>query len=635
MQEQDLPCSVEWTSGLIPLYRLMANHNHVALEREPADLPATVVTDSGDQAKVLNRPTGRIWDLRRGDADDNRTSPYGRGWRSVVIATALESNYLTASIAFVALIIVPALLVGLAPPFLLTYGRSKLDAATVIASHPVWAVSSLALLVGVALWIARPLLTKAVENLWHLHYTLVFPIFVGLRETISVIIEQLPGETRASSRLDRRRRIGTALAAMLMAGGGLLLAWSVGVLANPGLTDVVMQPWAVVQAGLSNAAVFLGLSTAVASLYWLWREIGSLRPLRDWSPAPPLGDAPIVRVAHLSDLHLVGERYGYRMECGTHGPRGNRSIRHALRKLRSIDASTHIDRVLVTGDVTDAGTRAEWVEFLDLLRCYPDIRSRVLFVPGNHDVNIVDRTNTGRFDIPWSVGHALRKLRFVVALDAIQGERVHIVDRKSGALGPTLRDYLQEGERPERLRGLAEQGTWSGRREIAGVWDDIYPMVVPPTEPGGCGVILLDSNARSHFSATNAIGVIGRSQLKRLKAILKMFPQRAWIILLHHHVVEYPAGSVKLADRIALSLMNAPDVLSAIARHASRVVIFHGHRHHDWIGTSGGVVLCSAPSVALGSVGPDLYKGSFHVNELALTGGGGMRLASSERVSVS
>ena len=148
-------------------------------------------------------------------------------------------------------------------------------------------------------------------------------------------------------------------------------------------------------------------------------------------------------------------------------------------------------------------------------------------------------------------------------------------------------------------------------------------------------MILLDSNARSHFSATNAIGVIGRSQLKKLKAILNAFPDRAWIILLHHHVVEYPVGSVKLADRIALSLMNAPDVLSAIARHASRVVIFHGHRHHDWIGTSGGVVLCSAPSVALGSVGPDLYRGSFHVNELALTGGGGMRLASSERVSVS
>jgi len=64
-------------------------------------------------------------------------------------------------------------------------------------------------------------------------------------------------------------------------------------------------------------------------------------------------------------------------------------------------------------------------------------------------------------------------------------------------------------------------------------------------------------------------------------------------------------------------------------------VIFHGHRHHDWIGMKGDVVLCSAPSVSLGSVGPDLYRGSFHINELALTGGGGMRLTSSERVMVS
>ena len=38
--------------------------------------------------------------------------------------------------------------------------------------------------------------------------------------------------------------------------------------------------------------------------------------------------------------------------------------------------------MLVSGDVTDAGTRAEWVEFLDVLRSCPDIRSRVLFVPG-------------------------------------------------------------------------------------------------------------------------------------------------------------------------------------------------------------------------------------------------------------
>jgi hypothetical protein len=37
--------------------------------------------------------------------------------------------------------------------------------------------------------------------------------------------------------------------------------------------------------------------------------------------------------------------------------------------------------------------------------------------------------------------------------------------------------------------------------------------------------------------------------------------------------------------------------------------------------------------VALGSVGPDLYRGSFHLDELALTGGE-LRLLSSARIMV-
>ena len=46
-------------------------------------------------------PAGRLWDLRQGDADDNRTSPYGRGWRAMAVAAALDFNYLAASISFV------------------------------------------------------------------------------------------------------------------------------------------------------------------------------------------------------------------------------------------------------------------------------------------------------------------------------------------------------------------------------------------------------------------------------------------------------------------------------------------------------------------------------------------------------
>src|SRR5262249_34208213 len=277
------------------------------------------------------------------------------------------------------------------------------------------------------------------------------------------------------------RRRGALLAAMLLAGGSLLVAVRVRVLERPELEDVMLQPRAVVWAGVSNAVILLSLSTAAASLFWLWREFTSRRPLRDWKPGPPIRNAPIVRVAHLSDLHLVGERYGYRMECGTHGPSGNMCMREALDKLCAIHASTPLDRVLVTGDVTDAGTRAEWVELIDLLRSSPDIRSRVLFVPGNHDVNIVDRTNTGRFDLPWSVSHGLRRLRFLVALDDIQGERVHIVGGRSAALGPSLRNYLQDGNRRTYLRGLAERGSWRGRLAMANVWEDIFPLVAPAT----------------------------------------------------------------------------------------------------------------------------------------------------------
>jgi 3',5'-cyclic AMP phosphodiesterase CpdA len=373
----------------------------------------------------------------------------------------------------------------------------------------------------------------------------------------------------------------------------------------------------------------------VESLYWLWRELTINGPALDWVPNPSKAESSVARVAHLSDLHLVGERYGYRMEAGTHGPRGNRCIRNALRKLAAINALTPLDRVLLTGDITDAGTRAEWAEFIDLLRSYPELRARLSFVPGNHDMNIVDRTNPGTLDLPWSTGQSLRKLRVVLALDAVQGDRTHVVNHASGALGPSLKDYLREGGRAELLRALAQRGALRGRWEMAKIWDAMFPLVEPAPDDDGYGLILLNSNAPSHFLLTNAIGIVNRSQLSALKSILRNSPRRAWMILLHHQVVEYPVASISLRYRIGLALVNAPDVLAAIAPYASRVLILHGHRHTDWIGTCGDVVLCSAPSASLGSShGAEKYRGSFHVHEIASGADGGIRLITTERVKV-
>jgi 3',5'-cyclic AMP phosphodiesterase CpdA len=577
----------------------------------------------------------RIWDLRRGDDDDDRTNPHGRGLRSLVFSAALEFNYLKAPIGFLVLFVAPALLIGTAPSIAIAYGRLMLHAPTMAGGSLIVTPIAFLLLAALAFWLGRPLLAVAWNNFWHLHYSLVLPLFVVVRELLRAMTEKFRGRSMTVEELDRSRRACAVIAALLFAGGGLVVAMIVDVSFGLQFVDIVHLRWhPLAEAALGNAAVILGLSAAIESLFWIRRELSLKGAVLDWMPGPAAPEAPVIRVAHLSDLHIVGERYGYRMEAGTDGPRGNRSIRTALRKLGTIHATTPLDRVAMTGDITDAGTRAEWAEFIDLLRGRPELRRRLSLVPGNHDVNIVDRANPGRLDLPWSAGQSLRKLRVVLALDTLAGDRSHVVDRKSGALGLCLRDFLRRGRRAELLRALANRGTMRGRREMTRVWEAVFPLVEPPAPGDTYGVILLNSNARSHFALTNAIGVIGPSQLKALRRVLQD-TRHPWLILLHHQVVEYPSVVVSLRERIGLALINAPDLVAVLAPHARRIVVLHGHRHRDWIGVCGNIVLCSAPSTSLGSDKVDKYRGSFHIHQLSAEAGGGLRLIATERVRVS
>jgi len=577
----------------------------------------------------------RVWNLRRGDDDDNRSSPYGGGFRSLILSAVFEFNYLKAPIGFFALVIGPALLVGITPSIVLSYGQLLLHGVGVARSRIVSGLGLFAALAVLAVWFGKPLLKAAIIRYRHLHYTLVFPLFVGLREFLVTVAEYLRSRSMSTEELGRQRRICTVVAALLFTAAGLALAF--GIEFSVGLKLVHIEQvrlWPTVKAALGNAAVIVGISTVFESLLWVWLEIRYSGPAIDWIPKPLPSVSRNVRVAHLSDLHVVGERYGFRMESGTRGPRGNRCFRNALRKIASIDYATPLDRIVVTGDVTDAGTRAEWAEFLDILRAYPEIRSRLSFVPGNHDINIVDRTNPARLDLPWSTGIALRKLRVVLAFDDVQGERAHLVEPSSGTIGPTLKEYLRDGDRWRLLRELADRGSLRGRVEVARTWKAIFPLVEPAATDDGYGLILLDSNAPSHLSLTNALGVISTRQLNAVMSLLRRNPELAWIILLHHQVVEYPVASISLRDRIGLALVNAPALLAAIAPHAPRIIVLHGHRHRDWIGTCRNVVLASAPSVTMGSE-KEKYVGSFHVDELSLGADGNIRLNSTRRVKVS
>src|SRR6185503_17958589 len=101
----------------------------------------------------------------------------------------------------------------------------------------------------------------------------------------------------------------------------------------------------------------------------------------------------------------------------------------------------------------------------------------------------------------------------------------------------------------------------------------MFPLVEPAREGRKYGLILMDSNAPSNVSLTNAIGVVNPTQLQALRAFLSSADNRAWLILLHHQVVEYPVLGISLSDRIGLALMNAADLLATISPHAERVLI--------------------------------------------------------------
>jgi hypothetical protein len=82
-------------------------------------------------------------------------------------------------------------------------------------------------------------------------------------------------------------------------------------------------------------------------------------------------------------------------------------------------------------------------------------------------------------------------------------------------------------------------------------------------------------------------------------------------------------------------LVNASDVLRLITRSGRPVVIMHGHRHRDWVGTRGRVLVCSAPSVTFGDRGSQRSEGRFSIYDIALAPDGAVQIPSVDRVCVS
>ena len=180
----------------------------------------------------------------------------------------------------------------------------------------------------------------------------------------------------------------------------------------------------------------------------------------------------------------------------------------------------------------------------------------------------------------------LRQLRSVSALTALQGSRALVVDTASGRIGGTLGQVI-EPYRAE-IERFADKGSFRLSWRLANLWATVFPMVLPPDTEDGLGIIILNSNADTHFSFTNALGMVSYEQAKGLDIAVAQYPRACWIVALHHHVVEYPKPAKALSVRIGTALINGSWFVRRLQGLSDNAVVMHGHRHIDWIGECGG-----------------------------------------------
>lgn len=569
-------------------------------------------------------------DPRQGDIEDDASSTKRRSMLSLFGSMLVEISLPKLIVAWTLLLVVPGLLLGLAPIVFvewLTIVTDKL-ASLVIG---LWSLLILGGLIVVGWFGWRALFRMAEKNFWALNSIVVEPSYASFREALRQLAEQLFAKKASDARRARLRAGAAAVAGILVCLLALLVLWLVWPHTHLYGSLSEIDSWKKVAiVALANSVAAITAYLAVAALIWGFADAAMAQPRTLRKFAEPPKDARTWRVVHLSDIHVVGERYGFRIESGRSGPRGNDRLRRLLDQLEALDAKKPFDIILITGDMTDAGISSEWAEVLDVLAAHPSLERRVLMLPGNHDLNIVDRSNPARMDLPTSPDRRLRQLRTLSAMDAVHGDRVRVVDRVRRSLGGTLAAFLK----PHRaaIARFADAARPILSKEIPELWANAFPMIVPPDDEAGLGIILLNSNADTHFSFTNALGMVSADQMRAFDIAYAEYPRAAWIVALHHHLMEYPWAAKALSMRIGTALINGNWFVRSLKPLTGRAVLMHGHRHVDWIGECAGLPIISAPSPVMEVT--DDKDTAFYIHTLAVDAEGKLKLLAPERIVV-
>ncbi len=571
-----------------------------------------------------------VIDPRKGDLETDASSTKRRSMFSLAGSLLVEISLPKLIFAWAVLLVLPGLILGLAPILASDWVRLLSSQITALVVG-FWSLLILAGLLALGWYGWRALFRLAESRFWALNSIVVQPGYATCREVLRHVTEKM-----FAVELDAKRRAKLRAAAALLAGlilGGFALLVLALVLPHAEFFGSIAEigSWQrLIGVALANSVALVMAYLAVAAIVWGVADALMPQPRSRASFDAKPEDARVFRVVHLSDVHVVGEPYGFRLESGRAGPRGNDRFLRLLRQLERLDRSGPLDLILITGDLTDAGTTAEWSEFLSIMAKHPHLASRLLVIPGNHDLNIVDRANPARFDLPMSPNRRLRLLRALSAIALLQGDRVRVVDLGKKRLGKTVTDALRP--RAAEIARFADSGSPRFSYAVEELWAKMFPMVLPPDGPDGLGVILLNSNADTHFSFTNALGMVSAEQVRGMEIALGLYPKACWIVVLHHHVVEYPWPAKALSERIGTALINGNWFVRKLERHANRLIVMHGHRHVDWIGQCGDLTILSAPSPVMEATNG--MTTGFYIHSLAINPCGDLKLLEPKFIEV-
>jgi 3',5'-cyclic AMP phosphodiesterase CpdA len=569
-----------------------------------------------------------LFDPRRGDAEDDASSPKQRSLLAIAGGLLAEISLPKLVFAWTFSILLPAVLLGLAP--LVATAWIQKVSKTVAEITGLGAILILLIVIGLGLIGWRPLLRTVENNFWSLNALAVQPGYAFCREALRYLAERAISKDFGVVTRARWGAISSAGAGIILCICGGLIAIAVWPASHWVATAAdLLSLHRLILPTLANAIVVVSAYFAGASLVWGLADASMEQPV-DLATVDAVPGRLTWRVAHLSDIHQVGEQYGFRIESGRSGPRGNDRFTRVMDRIEAIHTVSPLDVVLVSGDMTDAGRGTEWAEFLDVVARHPVLAERMIILPGNHDLNIVDRLNPARLDLPFSPSKRLRQMRALSAITVVQGHRVLVVDPISGKLERTLAETLA----PHRqwIADFADSGSLRLSTGLGRLWDDQFPMILPPATADGLGVVVLNSNAETHFSFTNALGMVSVEQIRRLVTAIDGFPHAHWIVALHHHLIEYPMSLAALSERVGTALINGSWFVRKLRTIAAQAIVMHGHRHIDWIGQCGKLKIISAPSPVMGA--KNEASTYFHIHTLTSGSSGELCLLPPERVEI-